>query len=219
VTVGTDTVLVTTAPGYSNLVAVTSIWHWLEHEIDAGVVEDELGVNVCTIVVGCTWVVTNDCVIRIVDTETVARKVTVDTEVEPGREIVLKTVDPGKVTVASWVVVETLPGNWLITVEVTAGRVTVERMVLAGSWLVTMEVSPGNWIVEVTTSPGSVTVETTVLAGSWVVITDVVPGSWTVDVVIARQRQCWNYGTRGKLSRDYGSSSWELNCGSNNIAW
>jgi len=79
---------------------------------------------------------------------------------------VLKTVDPGKVTVASWVVVETLPGNWLITVEVTAGRVTVERMVLAGSWLVTMEVSPGNWIVEVTTSPGSVTVETTVLAGS-----------------------------------------------------
>jgi len=166
VTVGIVRVLVTTTPGNSNLVAVTSIWHSLEHDMDAGAVEDELGVNVWTIVVGWIWVVTKDCVIKIVDTEVVAGRVNVDTEVEPGRDIVLKIVEPGKVTVASWVLVETLPGNWLITVEVTAGRVTVERIVLAGSWLVTTEVCPGSWIVEVTTSPGSVTVETIVLAGS-----------------------------------------------------
>ena len=47
-----NVVLVTTVPGYSSMVAVTLIWHSLEQEIDAGVVEDELGVNVCTIVVG-----------------------------------------------------------------------------------------------------------------------------------------------------------------------
>ena len=45
--------------------------------------------------------VTNDWVIRIVETDIVAGKVTVDTEVELGREIVLKTVDPGNVAVAS----------------------------------------------------------------------------------------------------------------------
>jgi len=39
---------------------VTSIWHSLEQEIDAGVVEDGLGVNVSTMVVGWIWVVTKD---------------------------------------------------------------------------------------------------------------------------------------------------------------
>jgi len=60
VAVGTVTVSVTITPGYSNLVAVTSIWHSLEQEIDAGVVEDGLGVNVSTMVVGWIWVVTKD---------------------------------------------------------------------------------------------------------------------------------------------------------------
>jgi len=65
--------------------------------------------------------------------DVVAGNVTVATEVEPGREIVLNTVDPGNVTVDSTVLVVTLPGNWVTIVEVTAGSVTVERIVLAGS--------------------------------------------------------------------------------------
>jgi hypothetical protein len=50
VTTGSSIVEVTTTSGYSNLVAVTSIWHWLEHETDARGVDDELGVG--TTVVG-----------------------------------------------------------------------------------------------------------------------------------------------------------------------
>ena len=44
VTTGMDVVVVMTVPGYANRVAVTSIWHLLVQEIDAGRVEDELGV-------------------------------------------------------------------------------------------------------------------------------------------------------------------------------
>jgi hypothetical protein len=52
VTVGIVTVSNTITPGYSSLVAVTSIWQALGQEMDADVVEDGVGVNVCTIVVG-----------------------------------------------------------------------------------------------------------------------------------------------------------------------
>jgi hypothetical protein len=57
VVTGWKTVAVITTPGYASLVAVTSIWHWLEQEMDARSVDegDELGV--CKTVVGTTWVV------------------------------------------------------------------------------------------------------------------------------------------------------------------
>lgn len=69
----------TTTPGYSNLVALTSIWHLRPHETEAGELELALGedvtpgVNVCTIVVGTSSVV----VIKMEES-------TVDTIVEAG---------------------------------------------------------------------------------------------------------------------------------------
>ena len=48
---------------------------------------------------------------RTVDTDVVPDRVKVDTEVEPGREIVLRTVDAGKVTDDSEVVNTVLGGN------------------------------------------------------------------------------------------------------------
>lgn len=90
VTRGRVVVETMTVPGYSRRVAVTSIWHSLVHEIEAGVAELALGkdvvlgVNVCRIVVGTSSVVVN----KIEET-------TVDTIVEAGIWLVMVCVDPG----------------------------------------------------------------------------------------------------------------------------
>jgi hypothetical protein len=119
VTRGSSIVEVTTTSGYSSLVAVTSIWHWLEHEIDARGVDDGLGDGEMVVgmtlvwitVVGITWVEKKDCVMRMVETDVVPDRVNVDTLVDPGRVIVVKTVDAGKLIVESEVLKIVLAGS------------------------------------------------------------------------------------------------------------
>lgn len=78
VTRGSVVVDTMTSPGYAKRVACTSMWQSLVHEMDAGVVELELGVRVCTIVVGTSSVVVKK-----------AEEVIVDTIVEPGSVLVM----------------------------------------------------------------------------------------------------------------------------------
>lgn len=54
------------------------MWQSLVHEMEGGIVELELGVRVCTIVVGTSSVVVKN-----------AEEVTVDTIVEPGSVLVM----------------------------------------------------------------------------------------------------------------------------------
>ena len=85
VTNGCETTDVTTTPGYSNRLAVTSIWHSLAQDMDAGGVEDEIGAEFCTRVVGSTRVVMIDRVTKTVDTVVNAGNVVVKSDVGPGR--------------------------------------------------------------------------------------------------------------------------------------
>lgn len=78
VTRGSVVVDTITSPGYAKRVACTSMWQSLVHEMDAGITELELGVKVCTIVVGTSSVVVKK-----------AEEVTVDTIVEPGSVLVM----------------------------------------------------------------------------------------------------------------------------------
>jgi ABC-type polysaccharide/polyol phosphate export permease len=133
VTRGKNVVDTMTWPGYSNLVAVTSIWQLLEHEIDGGGVDVALVVGVCMIVVGTIRVVINDCVMRIVETDVVVDRVSVNIEVGPAKDMVLSTVDAGCVMVDIKFVVNVLAGNSLRMVVVVGGIVIVDRIVLGGS--------------------------------------------------------------------------------------
>ena len=84
VTNGCETTDVTTTPGYSNRLAVTSIWHSLAQDMDAGV-EDGIGAEVCTRLVGSTRVVMIDRVTKTVDIVVNAGNVVVKIDVGPGR--------------------------------------------------------------------------------------------------------------------------------------
>jgi hypothetical protein len=185
VTRGKNVVDTMTCPGYSNLVAVTSIWQLLEHEIDGSGVEVALAVGVCTIVVGTIRVVMNDCVMRIVETDVVADRVSVIIEVGPSKDMVLSTVDADCVIVDTKFDVSVLAGNSLRIVVVVSGMVIVDRIVLGGSWVVAIEVVPGSWMVDMITSPGKVTVENNVLGGNCVVTVEVVPGNSKLVVTIS----------------------------------
>ena len=111
VTTGNSEVATMTTPGYTSLVAVTSIWQSLVQDTDVRGVDIGFGVTVWMIVVGFTSVIVSDCVTKIVEIVVERGKVKVDTKVDPGRVIVLRVVGPGSVRVLNNVVVVVLAGS------------------------------------------------------------------------------------------------------------
>lgn len=89
VTRGLVTVEVTTTPGYSSRVAVTSIWQELPQELDARV-ELELGTELVLGVTVCKTVVGTSCVVV-----TRTEDITVDMMVDAGIWLVMICVAPG----------------------------------------------------------------------------------------------------------------------------
>jgi hypothetical protein len=180
---GLVTVETITVPGYSSCVAVTSIWQPVEQEIEAGLlevvlsVELVLGVTVFNIVEGTSSVV----VTRTEDT-------TVDIMVDAGIWLVMICVDPGCVrvlvvtragseTVEMKLVVTVLSEIVTVDVKVVSGAVFVIVVVIGGITKVLMMVDKtvlaGSVSVLICVGPGIIDVMTLIEGGSTIVDKDV----------------------------------------------
>jgi hypothetical protein len=107
---GYDFVATITGAGYSNWIAVTSIWQGLPQEVD--VAGDEVGVILGVIVRSTvrSTVVGTYCVDvmvdNIVDTTVLGGRCVVRVVTVPGRDTVVVTIAPGSVSVDKIVLIE-----------------------------------------------------------------------------------------------------------------
>lgn len=129
---------------------MTSIRQLFVQKFETRDVDDELDGGDCVSGVGTVWLMSQDCVTDIVDTEAGADTVRVEIDMSCDRVIVARTVEAGKFMVENCVNTTVDPGSCVAIVVVAGGNVMVDRTVLGGSCVVIIEVIPGSGNVVVT---------------------------------------------------------------------